>query len=110
MIKFNNSSARKNLYNARKNFNKKAVTTSTLGFRRGSGKNIYINDVLSNTQQKLFFLARKKKVELKWQYVWTFRGQGFMRQTKETDAIKKIASMECLSQLTATTTELKSME
>ena len=109
MIKFKNSSARKNLYNARKNFNKKAVTTSTLGFR-GSGKNIYINEVLSKTQQKLFFLARKKKDELKWQYVWTFRGQGFMRQTKETDAMKKIASTECLSQLTATTTELKNME
>ena len=103
MIKFNNSSARENLYNARKNFNKKAVTTSTLGFR-GSSKNIYINEVLSKTQQKLFFLARKKKVELKWRYVWTYRGQVFMRQTKETDAIK-IASTECLSQLTATTPE-----
>ena len=103
MIKFNNSSARENLYNARKNFNKKAVTTSTLGFR-GSSKNIYINEALLKTQQKLFFLARKKKVELKWRYVWTYRGQVFMRQTKETDAIK-IASTECLSQLTATTPE-----
>ena len=103
MIKFNNSSARENLYNARKNFNKKAVTTSTLGFR-GSSKNIYINEALLKTQQKLFFLARKKKVELKWRYVWTYRGQVFMRQTKDTDAIK-IASTECLSQLPATTPE-----
>lgn len=66
LVKFNNTTSREKLYNARKNFKKKSVTTKTLGFREE--RNIFINEMLSTAQQKLFYKARKQKKVLNWKY------------------------------------------
>ena len=100
MVKLNKASARDSLYNARKNFTKKGVNTNTLGFR--STQKIFINEVLSKTQQKLFYHARKKKEQLKWRYVWTYHGQVFMRKVHDSDAVK-ITTEGCLGKISATT-------
>ena len=100
MVKFSKASARDSLYNNRKNLTKKGVNTDTLGFR-GTQK-IFINEVLSKTQQKLFYHARKRKEQLNWRYVWTYHGQVFMRKDHDSDAVK-IATEGCLGKITSTT-------
>ena len=100
MFKFSKASARERLYNAHKKFTKKGVNTNTLGFR-GTQK-IFISEVLSKTQQKLFYHACKRKEQLNWHYVWTYHGQEFMRKDHDTDAVK-ITTEGCLGKITSTT-------
>jgi hypothetical protein len=99
MVKFNSLTARDKLYNARKMFATKSVDTTSLGFTESA--HIYINEVMSKAQQSLFYWARKKRIELKWRYAWTFHGQVYMRQSNDSDAIK-ILSKQMLDTFSST--------
>ena len=100
MVKFSKASVGDSLYNARKKFTKKGVNTDTLGFR-GTQK-IFINEVLSKSQQKLCYHARKRKKQWNWRYVWTYHGHVFMRKAHDSDAVK-IATEGCLGKIASTT-------
>jgi len=99
MAKFHDADLRDKVYSARKLFVKKSINTTTLGFNTES--NIYINEVLSKAQQSLFYMARKKKKDLHWRYVWTFHGQVYMRETNNSEPIK-VVSDETLRNLSPT--------
>ena len=100
MVKFNNTSSRDRLYNARLNLHKNSITPSSLGLSQSN--KIFINEALSKSQRSLFYKARSAEGQLGLRYIWTYHGSIFMRKSKETDAIK-ITTEEELSQLTANT-------
>ena len=100
MVKFNNTSSRERFYNARLNLHKNSITTNSLGLNQSN--KIFINEALSRAQRSLFYKARSTKTQLKWRYVWTYHGSIYMREIRQTNAIK-ITSEEELRQLSATT-------
>ena len=100
MVKFNNTSSRERFYNARLNLHKNSITTNSLGLNQSN--KIFINEALSRAQRSLFYKARSTKTQLKWRYVWTYHGSIYMRENRQTNAIK-ITSEEELRQLSATT-------
>lgn len=99
MVKFHSATVRDKLYNARKLFKKKSVTTKSLGYIHETS--IYINEVLSKSQQALFYKARQFKQAERWKYCWTYHGNIFLRISNETDPVK-IMSEDTLSQLLKT--------
>ena len=80
IIKFQTLSQRDIFYVARKMLSKKNITTQNLGL--GKEAKIYVNEWLNPSEQHLFYLARKKKAEIGYQFVWTYHFQIFMRQER----------------------------
>ena len=96
IIKFQTLSQRDKFYVARKVLSKKNITTQNLGLRDGA--KIYVNEWLNPAEQHLFYLARKKKIELGYQFVWTYHCQIFMRKDR-TAQLVKISDKENLESL-----------
>lgn len=86
VLKFKNMATRDSFYNARKKMAKDNITTKDLGLE--DNRKIFINEYLSRTTQRIFYLARMKRKELHYQFVWTYHCQIFMRKDKTTDMIK----------------------
>lgn len=82
VIKFLQSTKRDDFfYTYRKNI----IDISKLGFKENT--KVYINEVLSTSQSKLFWLTRSFKTEHNYKYVWTFRQKIYLRKTEDSDAI-----------------------
>lgn len=96
IIKFHSMAKRDLFYNGRKEMLKNNITTKDINLTEEN--KIYINEYLSRSDQHLFYLARKKRAELNYKYVWTYHGQVFMRETKSSELVK-IADQEALDKL-----------
>lgn len=96
IIKFHNMTKRDCFYDSRKTLAKEHVTTKELGFKEE--QNVFINEYLSRATQHLFYLARMKRKELSYQFVWTYHCHIFMRKNKTADLIK-ITDVADLDQL-----------
>jgi len=88
VLKFNATSQRDLFYEGRKTISKNTITTTDLGLKEKN--KIYINEWLNPQEQHLFYLARRKKSELGYQFAWTYNCQIFMRKSKATELIKVI--------------------
>lgn len=94
IVKFNSLLTRDQFYEGRKILSQ--VTTIELGF--SVAQKIYVNEYLSPETQKLFYLARQKRSELGYRYVWTYHNVIYMRKVKE-EPMLKVTSEETLNQL-----------
>ena len=77
------------------------MLVSELGFVGTGQDKIYVNEVLSAAQSKLFWQTRNFKATHKYKYVWTFRQKIYIRKTQDSDAIN-INSEDDLNALTCT--------
>jgi hypothetical protein len=96
IIKFQTLSQRDIFCVARKMLSEKNITTQNLGL--GKEAKIYVNEWLYPSEQHLFYLARKKKNEIGYQFVWTFHCQVFMRMDRSSQLVK-ISDKESLDSL-----------
>lgn len=83
IIKFMQSSKRDAFFQT---YRKNILCASALGFT-GNSEKIYINEVLSTVQNKLYWQTRNFKKEHNFKYVWTYRQKIFLRKTQESDAV-----------------------
>ncbi|XP_067951792.1 uncharacterized protein [Watersipora subatra] len=60
--------------------------TSSLGF--SDKAKIYINEVLSRSQNELFWKTRNFKKEHSYRFIWTFKQKIYLRKTPDSDAIE----------------------
>ena len=59
---------------------------------------LFINENLTPKRKKLFSLAYKKRIELKYQYIWSNNGEIYLRKNSTSDRIK-ISSLEDIHNL-----------
>ena len=83
VVKFLTTSKRETFF---KHYRKNIPDISKLGFK-GDSK-IFINEILSTSQSKLYWQTRKFKTEHNFKFVWTFRQKIYLRKTVESDAIE----------------------
>eukprot|EP00732_Lithocolla_globosa_P004221 Lithocolla_globosa_v1_NODE_3766_length_1586_cov_8.849118.p2 type:complete len:134 gc:universal NODE_3766_length_1586_cov_8.849118:1285-884(-) len=93
-IRFVNKQTKFNLYSSEK----KRVQLNELGIHETGDPSIYIQDVLTQKQNQLAYLARKKRTELKWRGCWWLGGKLYMRKDEKSDKIH-IASEKDLQKL-----------
>lgn len=77
-------------------YRKNIQNTSSLGF--SDNAKIYINEVLSRSQNELFWKTRNFKKEHNYRFIWTFKQKIYLRKTPDSDAIE-ISSEQDLDKL-----------
>ena len=77
-------------------YRREITTARTLGF--DVDQKIYINEVLSEDQGKLFWKTREFKKTNNFRYVWTFNQRIYLRKNTESDAVQ-ISSESDLAKL-----------
>lgn len=82
VVKFLQSKKRDEFFNA---YRKNILDISKLGFKETD--KIFINEVLSFSQNKLFWQTRTFKQQHGYKFVWTFRQKIYLRKTADSDAI-----------------------
>ena len=95
-VKFNSQIIRDKLYNSRIQLQKENIDTTKLGYP--DKKSIYLNEVLDEKQNDLFYQARLKRKAAEYRYIWTYHGNIYMTKDNEGD-ILKIESPEELKSL-----------
>ena len=98
IVKFIQSTKRDTFFQS---YRKNIMLVSELGFVGTGQDKIYVNEVLSAAQSKLFWQTRNFKTTHKYKYVWTFRQKIYIRKTQDSDAIN-INSEDDLNALTCT--------
>ena len=83
VVKFIQSTKRDEFFQS---YRKNLMNTSQLGFRDTTDR-IYVNEVLSFSQSKLYWKAREFKKEHNYKFVWTFRQKIYLRKSSDSDAV-----------------------
>lgn len=82
IVKFTQTNKRDKFF---QHYRKNILGIDTLGFQEEG--NIYVNEVLSSEQAKLFWKARSYKKDHNFKYVWTSNQKIFLRKCSDSEAI-----------------------
>lgn len=85
LVSLNSTSIRNQLYDARKLIRQQQITSKTIGFT--TDNTIYINELLSKSEQELFFRARTLKRQLGYKYAWTNNHVIYLKKDSKADAV-----------------------
>lgn len=88
LVRFKSITKRDVFYKHRNKLHALNVTSKTLGLHVDN--RLYINESLCRTTQSLYYLARRRKAELNYEFIWTYHSQIYVRKSKNTDTIKII--------------------
>ena len=92
IVRFTNRDIKNKIYYKRRNL----IGVHDFGIT-GMTK-LFINENLTPKRKKLFSLANKKRIELKYQYIWSNNGEIYLRKNSTSDHIK-ISSLEDIHNL-----------